>query len=460
MIVDSETGEVYSQDVSPKYQEWKYDDYRKLFKKNKLVRYLNPMRAQELMGDKLDAILEDELTFAEKKWDGHRGLTYMGMLSNRVFSRNISEESGWFSENSDQMPHIRDTAIPDLKGTVLDGEVILPVKNCTSRDVQGVTGALPGKALQTQVERGFAEIDCYDILYYKGLNVQHFPLWKRKLYLWKAICEINAPFFKFCNLYCKEGVMNELKKRWKDYNFLSEDELKGINKYLVKVEDYNELFQEMLDKGDEGIILKNIDGQYRQKRSSDFTKMKGHNTYDCVIMGYEDPTMEYTGKTELDKWTYWYHPESDSCWEGVNDFSDPDSAGSVPVTKLFCKGWIGAIHFGVWKSFDKDSITEEQKQILDIVRNKYGEFAVMEDKYTYSYLEWVGRCAGLNDETRDEISKHKENYLGAVIEVEAQKIINYNTGSLQHPRFIQFRPDKNSEECTFDAHIRKYKEDK
>lgn len=458
-IVDSDTGEVYSQSITPKFQGWNYDKYRKQFKKDKSVRFLHPMKAEELLGDKLDDVLNNSITVAEKKWDGHRGTAQMSVEANRVFSRNISKESGWFSENSDQMPHIRDCVREELAGTVLDGEITLPIKNCTCRDVQGVTGALPETALKCQEERGFAILNAFDILYYKGLNVQHFPYWKRKLYLWKAVSILGVPFIRFCSIYCTSDVKDLLLKEWGKYDLLTNNELKSISNEVVEVASYRELYNSMIGQGDEGIILKNMYCEYEQKVSKDFVKMKGHNTYDCVIMGYEEPTKDFDGKTELDKWQYWYHPESDSCWEGINEFSNPDECSSIPVTKLYCKGWIGAIHFGVWKQIDKDKITKKDQEKLKDVADKYGEFAIMEDKYVYYYLEWVGRCAGLSDSIRDEISKHKDNYLGAVIEVEAQKIINNKTGSLQHPRFVQFRPDKDSEECTFEAHIRRYGED-
>lgn len=458
-IVDDKTGEVYSNSVAPRFKGWKYNDYRNQFKTNKHVRFLHPMKAVEFLGDVLEEVLSSNLTVAEKKWDGHRGLMQMSVTANRVFSRNISKETGWFSENSDQMPHIRDYADADLAGTIIDGEVTLPIKNCTCRDVQSVTGALPETALENQKKKGFAELNAFDILYYKGLNVQHFPYWKRKLYLWKVVTQLDAPFIKFCSIYCVPGVKELLIQRWKEYDLLSSKEIKKVEKFLVEVDSYKELYKSMIEQGDEGIILKNMDCLYEQKVSWDFVKMKSHHTYDCVIMGYEEPTKEFNGKTELDQWQYWYHPESDSCWEGTNEFSNPDECSSIPVTKLYYKNWIGAIHFGVWKQVDKDSGSKEELAKVDDTLKKYGEFAVSEDKYCYYYLEWVGRCAGLDDATREEISKHRDNYLGAVIEVEAQKIINKKTGSLQHPRFIQFRPDKDSEECTFEAHIRRYEED-
>ena len=119
-------------------------------------------------------------------------------------------------------------------------------------------------------------------------------------------------------------------------------------------------------------------------------------------MGYDDPTRDYTGK-ELATWEHY--------------------EGKDPVTKFYAMRWIGAIIFGVWKD---------------------------------GKLVEVGRTSGMDEATRQLISESKEEYLGQVIEVEAQGLIDKSKGSLQHPRFVCFRNDKSSEQCTFEAHIREY----
>ena len=414
------------------------------------------MKAEELIGDKLDAVLEDENTVAEKKWDGHRGNLQVTKLANRIFSRNISKETGWFSENSDQMPHIRDTVRVELAGTVLDGEVTLPIENCSCRDVQSVTGALPETALKNQIERGFAELNAFDILYYKGLNVQHFPYWKRKIYLWKAIKEFNVPFIKMCHIYVLPRMKERLTELWLEYD--RKATLTGLLNYLVEVESYDKLFKDMLAKGDEGIILKNMNCKYQQKTSKDFVKMKGHNVYDCIIMGYEEPTREFDGKTNLKDWKYWESYEHDIFTDGIPESYPEDEC--APVTKFYALGWVGALYIGVWVErhlqYFIDTYGEGyEKQLAKRIKDG---FVREGDKHHWELFK-VGRCSGLDDETRQEISEHRKQYLGAVIEVEAQKIINGKTGSLQHPRFKDWRPDKNSEECTFNAHVRKYDEE-
>ena len=126
-----------------------------------------------------------------------------------------------------------------------------------------------------------------------------------------------------CTLYCNQETMDYLKFKWKEYG--ADQELIDS---LVLVHDFEQQFREFLKEGKEGLIIKDIEGIYEQKRSKAFVKMKAHKTYDVVVMGYEEPTREYTGK-ELDTWELY--------------------EGDTPVTKYYYNNWIGAVIFGVWK---------------------------------------------------------------------------------------------------------------
>jgi ATP-dependent DNA ligase len=420
-LVDSETGELLGI-TTPSFQGLKRENYIK-----DGVKFLEPMTAQELEHEEIDEYITTNLTVAEEKFDGHRALNHLTEYGNRLFSRRVSKESGWFSENTDQVPHIRDTQVtPALYGTVLDNEALLPVEGCSCREMQSVMGALPETAIKNQLERGFAYMNCFDILYYCGTNIQAMPYWRRKLYEYKVIKAINSPYIKFCHLYMTMNVYNTITELWKANKAYDE----GIMEYVHIVPSYEDLFRDFLKEGKEGLILKNIYSRYEQKRSKSFIKMKAHRMYDVVIMGYEEPTMLYDGKTlrETGVWGFWADAEDESqIVTGDMSGEDAEEQGLIPVTKFYARDWIGAIKFGVWKN---------------------------------GKLVEVGQTSGLDDALRDEISKNRDKYIGRVIEVEAQHIINKETGSLQHPRFVQFRDDKNSEKCTFNDHIRRYGEDK
>jgi ATP-dependent DNA ligase len=427
MLIDKETGEILSKDITPRFQGLTFGHYRSLVKNGFEIRHIDPMRAEEQVGDKLEHLLDSPNIVAEKKWDGHRALGYITKRGNRFFSRGISKESGWYSENSDNMPHLRDIPVRlKMHGTVIDGEITLPIQNCTHREVQGVTCSLPETALATQLEKGFAVLNAFDILYYQGVNIQKMPYWKRKVYLLRAIKEIGSEFIKFCTIYTTKRAMETLYKKWNDYLGGNIDELTDLYAYVSPVDDYEALFAKMVKSKDEGIILKDINAPYEQKRSKNFTKMKAHNTYDVVIMGYEEPTEKYNGDN-IETWMFWEVPGTSTPVEGLYYKDSLKDKRYKPVSKFYALDWIGAIRFGVWKN---------------------------------GKLVQVGRCSGLSDELRAEISYNKEKYIDRVIEVEAMRIISKETGSLENPRFLMFRDDKNSKDCTFNDHIRKYGEDK
>lgn len=64
-------------------------------------------------------------------------------------------------------------------------------------------------------------------------------------------------------------------------------------------------------------------------------------------------------------------------------------------------------------------------------------------------LVYVGRCSGMTDDLRREITANKDKYMGKVIEVKANELVGSKEyRSPRHPQFIAFRFDKNPEDCT------------
>ncbi len=122
--------------------------------------------------------------------------------------------------------------------------------------------------------------------------------------------------------------------------------------------------------------------------AKNWAKVKRSATYDVVIMGYEDPT-EITKK----------------------------SSGEESISHYAEKGWIGSIIFG---------------------------------QYFQGKLIEFGRTSGIDEALREELSINGEKYIGKVIEIGCQERI-LKTGKFRHPRFIQFRPDKNPQDCVYRA---------
>lgn len=403
---------VVTSDCSPKFQNWTYDMYQN----DPSMRFLEPMLASPLSPDNIP----EKSTIAEKKFDGHRALMFITKEGNRFFSRRVSKKTGWYAENTDNLPHLRDyVGLKGFVGTVLDGEITMPTG--VFADVQGVTGALPETALANQIEKGFAIFNAFDILYYKGINIQMMPLWKRKLYLAKVL--------RHCWMPCIQEVMYySLAETADEFRALKEKDNHG--KWYLEpipriVPSFNSLLTEMFESGEEGLIIKNIHAPYLQKRSKDMGKLKGEKTYDCVVMGFEEPTKFYDGKSldEGKTWNYWVcYDDDDSVVEMERDKKWMDEAGEyAPVTKPYAMGWIGALIVGVYKN---------------------------------GKLVEVAKAKGISDADQEFIKKNRKKLIGnQVVEVLAQEIIDTNTGSLRHPRFNRWRNDKNKEDCTWENYL-------
>ena len=144
------------------------------------------------------------------------------------------------------------------------------------------------------------------------------------------------------------------------------------------------LYEKIVKQGGEGVVLKHIHSQYGER--SKWVKVKKKDTWDVVITGYLKPS-ESSEKVD----------------------------GTISVTRYKDKGWIGAICMGM---YDKDGKSVD-----------------------------VGSVSGMDESVRAQISCYPKDYLGKVIEVEAQERLK--SGRFRHPRFIRFRPDKRKEECLY-----------
>jgi ATP-dependent DNA ligase len=151
----------------------------------------------------------------------------------------------------------------------------------------------------------------------------------------------------------------------------------------------------------EGLVRKNLLAPY----GIDWTKAKAEFTYDVVVWDYED--------TKSADWQ--------------------------------AKGWIGAVKFGQWR----------RTRFIDSDWNPWtpggpapnpGEIATFKGK-AYEFVD-CGRCSGMTQAVREEISDNKMVYRGDVIEITCKK--RFESGKFRHPEFSRFRPDKSNIECIMD----------
>ena len=106
-IVNNETGNI----ITPYTEEYTgVSDYEQAG-----VIPIEPMSAKEYLNDhELEKMLSSQQYYAEEKFDGVRATFHLSHKGfNRLFSRRISKATGWYAENTDSLPHLRDLQIPE-----------------------------------------------------------------------------------------------------------------------------------------------------------------------------------------------------------------------------------------------------------------------------------------------------------------------------------------------------------
>lgn len=445
----------------PKYEEYIYDDYV-----NHGVAFLEPMNAKEVTDtEKLDMMFNSEDYILEDKLDGTRATIHFrkdlitGESTTRVFSRRVSVKTNWLSENTDSLPQFSLMSIPELDGTVIDGELRMP--GYEFKEVSSTLNCSWDKAIRRQMELNNITLFAFDILYYKGEDVTDRPLIERKELLKEVISIIARHYLSphICMLawynnirvdICLEPpVKDRLILQKEKYPTLFEDvrstdklrEDDVSNWYNVSRKAYYEF---VVLIGGEGVMLKPVNGVYScGARKDTFMKVKKFLTRDCVVLGFTEPTKEYKGKYPDPKtWRYW-----ESYDETLFDTSDPNQLQMVvdnieevaPVSKYYAEGWVGNIIAGV-------HITDEEaeklpKKCKDDITTFKGE------KYLI-----VAEISGYDEYTRAYFTKNQNQILGTVVEIKANDIFK-DTGRLRHPRFLRMRPDKSASQCTYHDHI-------
>lgn len=355
-----------------------------------LDKILLPMGAKEVKDEKkMETLWDNPAYIAEEKFDGVRMLSIGG----RFFSRRISDIDGIPVEKTAQVPHLA-SVLEKYPNLILDGEVYY--EGMTSNEVTSIMGSLPERAVALQEERGKLKYVAFDILRdFDGNWLIDLPWTKRRAALIKTIEQIHLDSAHDRNA---NGAYIELS--------------------TVQYDNKREFYNLIMERGGEGVILKNINGKYipEKKPAWNWVKVKKHITDDVVIIGFKPPVREYEGK-ELDTWKYWEHVDEGGSQlvydPTLEEFAHYDL---TPVTKFYFNDWIGAVKFG---KYDKDGNLVE-----------------------------LGECSGLTDELRKDMSENPDKYIGQAIEIGAME--RTKDGFYRHPQFIRMRPDKNPSECVLE----------
>lgn len=195
-----------------------------------------------------DRLWDDPGIILESKEDGHRAKMHVFADCNRFDSRCISVDGGLYVENTDSVVHLRDHPMPDLAGSVFDGELI------AGKDSNSVGHALGSHA--TEEEKLAIDYVVFDLLIYRGRDVRSQPTRVRREML--ELCFRDMSIGECPNIILiPQPVMTPEQKRAR----------------LVSA----------LLSGAEGVMLKDMSQPY----GKGWTKVKREAHYDVIITGYE-----------------------------------------------------------------------------------------------------------------------------------------------------------------------------
>lgn len=430
------------------------------------IRGYEPMTAKELeTEEQQDEKLNDSNYFVEEKFDGTRALVYFLSQKDvedneigycRVFSRRISKKTGFYVENTDSLPQIREINAPELAGTILDGEMF--INGLPFKEVSSTLNCLWDKAVERQIEKGFISLHAFDILLYKGIDLRKMPLERRKVYLHLAVEEANCPYVEEveyfeCGNSIKSSAYAEIMKRIEPqdedpfFDYLEGEKETYPNLYKCLKEDLpltpRAYYEVIVSTSGEGVIVKPKAGKYLHKRGWEYSKIKKFLTKDLIILGFSEPTKEYTGK-DVRKWGFWVEKDTDKRVMG-NFYGDPNY---IPVTKNYYHKQVGNLLLGVILTAEElNSIPKNKLGTYDYA-DEYIEDSDLKDKYIMEVCE----CAGFDDETRVYFTRNSSKLVGSVVEIKANELFK-DSGKMRHPRFMRMRYDKNASQCTWEDHI-------
>lgn len=335
--------------------------------------------------------------FAEIKKDGNWyavSVTTQGVF---LFARTVSKKTGLLVEKGQNVPHIIESFKKLPAGTYIEGELYYP--NGNSDLVRTIMGCNADKAIARQ--------NGEDLKY--NATVGNFNNEPRLVHY-------------YIHNIIRYGLESLIEKtNLERYNFLKEiyeKELKD-NPYIELADiimpdecNFFDKANELIDKGEEGLVLKKINGLYYpdQKKAWETIKIKREDSIDAICLGFEEPTKYYEGDCP-ESWQYWININDGSKVQG-NYHNIP---AYVPITKNYYYGWIGAITFGVYG---------EQGEIINL-----GSVS-----------------SGLTDDIKQEIKNNFNSFIMQPILLECMEI--YHGTSIRSPRFIKFRDDINIQDCT------------
>ena len=333
--------------------------------------------------------------FGAEKKDGYFAKLIKDEDGNIILYSRSRGVNGKFADKHEWVPHLNPFFEELPNGTCLLGELYLPSQP-GSRHITTIMGCLKEKAIDRQAKGEKLHFYIFDCLAWAGEN------WVKK--------------------FAKDR-----------FSFISGK----INKEYVSTATYYRgqelwsMLQEVLARGDEGIVITHKCAEYEPgKRPSKTTlkiKKELKQTIDCFFTGIGSaPTREYTGK-EIETWKYWEDILTREKIEGEKFKEYKTGAAIEPVTKGYFYGWCGSLEIGV-------------------LRKRAGSRCKIRGvEYADTEVFPIGWLSGVPDEMKADPKK----FAFKPMEVTAMEYDHMNH-SLRHGKMVGWRADLQLTDCTYE----------
>lgn len=210
------------------------------------------MNAQGVKDEKhLDQLLQDDNYVAQVKLDGMRAVVHITSSGLRIFSRSAGvADPSCPLEKTSSLPHLALLVFPELVGTVLDCEILIPGK-----DSAELAGTVHRKELSQDNTKVMLFV--FDCLQRNGISLRNKTLRHR-------LSELLT-------------ISNKLQSE-----FIS------ILPFASTTTQKRKLYDKVQASGGEGIMLKNLNATYLEggRPANNWYKAKKSASYDCVITGF------------------------------------------------------------------------------------------------------------------------------------------------------------------------------
>ncbi len=211
-----------------------------------------PMNAQGIKDEEhLNRLICNDSYAAQEKLDGMRAIIHITKNGLRIFSRSAGVADPTKPlEKTDSLPHLAALRFPQLANTILDAEILAP-----GVDVASLTGAIHSNEVGTT--NGLVKAYVFDILSFCGEDLSSKTQHQRIAVLDVLKSRLHSPYVVFLH-------------------------------WVFTAKDKRSLYDNVLENGGEGILLKRLDAHYVQggRPANNWFKAKKSATFDCVVMGF------------------------------------------------------------------------------------------------------------------------------------------------------------------------------